>query len=148
MAKSNPNAPKLEKPAFEGLLRLQCSREEVMTFFGLKSKTSLVDWVKENYGVTFEEVKQQYGLQGKIGLKRQAYQRALKSDTVLIFLLKSELHMNENSPATPEDDGNSYTNDLVKSIDRATKALSHRADLIAGLPNKEGTGEPEADYET
>lgn len=132
--KANPNAPKLEKNAFEGLLRLQCTREEVLCFFGIKSKTALVDWVKANYGgLTFEEVQQQYGLQGKIGLKRQAYQRAQKSDSVLIFLLKSELHMREDAPAQTEDNSK-YTNELMKSIDKAVRAVNNRTDLIAGIP--------------
>lgn len=147
MAKGNPNAPKLEKNAFESLLRLQCTRDEVMLFFGLKSKTSLIDWVKANYeGCTFEELQQQYGFQGRIGLKRQAYQRATKSDSVLIFLLKSELHMSEDAPATSDDNGK-YTSELMKSIDKAAKAVSSRADLIAGIPTRKEETEGE-NYET
>lgn len=146
-ARNNPNVPKLERKSFEGLLRLQCTREEVMTFYGLKSKTTLIDWVKENYGgCTFEDVKLQYSLQGRIGLKRRAYQRAEQSDAVLIFLLKSELHMSENAPLITENESNRYTNDLVKSIDRATKALSGRTDLMAGIPSqKDTTGEEMTD---
>lgn len=140
MAKGNPNAPKLEKNAFEGLLRLQCTRDEVMLFFGLKSKTSLIDWIKSNYdGCTFEELQQQYGFQGRIGLKRQAYQRAMKSDSVLIFLLKSELHMSEDAPAQAEDNSK-YTSELMKSIDKAVKAMSNRTDLIAGIPTQKAEG--------
>lgn len=136
MARGNPDAPALEKKALEGLLRLQCTRDEVMLFFGLKSKTSLIDWIKANYnGCTFEEISQQYGFQGKVGLKRQAYERAKKSDAVLIFLLKSELHMREDAPAQVED-CSKYTNDLIKSIDRAARAVSGRTDLVAGLPDK------------
>lgn len=145
MGKGNPNAPKLEKNAFEGLLRLQCTREECMVFFGIKSKTALVNWVKENYGgLTFEEVQQQYGFQGRIGLKRQAYQRAQKSDSVLIFLLKSELHMREDAPAQTEDNSK-YTNELMKAIDKAAKAVSSRTDLIAGLPTRKEEGSNETE---
>lgn len=143
MAKGNPDAPALDKKAFEGLLRLQCTRDEVMLFFGLKSKTSLVDWVKSNYGgCTFEEIAQQYNFQGKIGLKRQAYERAKKSDSVLIFLLKSELHMSEDAPAQPEDNSK-YTNELMKSIDKAAKTVTNRTDLIAGIPTRKFNDEGE-----
>lgn len=139
--KDTPNKPEIDKETFESLMEIHASREEVMRFYGYKSKTPLIEWIKANYdGRTFEEVRGHFDIQLKVSLKRKAFELAEKNPTVMIFLLKTVCGMSDNAPQAHEnDDQNEPTKKLISAINAASRALSKTdiSSLIAGLPHKE-----------
>ena len=136
--KDTPNKPEIDKETFESLLEIQATRAEIMKFYGYKSKSSLIEWVKRNYeGMTFEQVQQQHSIKGIVSLKRRAFELAEKNPSLMIFLLKSVCGMSE-TPCSSSEEDNEPQRQLIAAIDRASKALS-RADtdsLIAGMPGR------------
>lgn len=129
--------PEISKESLQSLLEIQCTRDEVMRFYGFKSKNPLQTWVKANYdGRTFEEVKQMYSTGGQISLRRRAYEVAEKQPALMIFLLKSVCHMSDE-PTVTEDTDDHNVSAFLSSIRTASKAISNCDDLIAGLPKKE-----------
>lgn len=151
MARKHPKAdtnvepvvgkPVLNKENLEGLLEIQCTREEVMAFFGFKSKTYLQKWIKQNYdGQTFEQLQAQCGVRGQASLRRMAFQVAEKQPAVLIFLLKSMCHLHEEQVVTIDTD-DKQVNAFMASVKTASKAIENCTNLVAGLPAREDDGE-------
>lgn len=133
--------PVLNRENLEGLLEIQCTREEVMSFFGFKSKTYLQKWIKDNYeGQTFEQLSQQFKVKGQASLRRLAFQVAEKQPAVLIFLLKSMCHLHDEQVVTVNTDDR-QVNAFMASVKTASKAISNCTNLVAGLPAKEGDEE-------
>ena len=147
--KDTPNKPEIDKETFESLMEIHASREEVMRFYGYKSKSPLIAWIKANYdGRTFEEVRDHFEVMSKVSLRRKAFELAEKNATVLIFLLKTVCGMSDNAPPAPETDPqNDPTKKLISAINAASRALSKTdtSSLIAGIPKREDSTPQEPD---
>jgi hypothetical protein len=136
MQKDNEGYPVIDKASLESLLRLQCTRQEVISFYG-SSKTALIRWIKKNYdGKTFEELQQQFALQGQVSLRRKAFQMAEKQPSVMIFLLKSVCHLSEEPAAQQDPSAEKNVSAFNDAIKTAARAITDCAGLVAGLPSK------------
>lgn len=83
------------KPTFERLLYLKCTLSEMCVFYNM-SEEGLRKKIKENYGCTFETIKNQYDELSKMSLRKTLYKLATRYPAVAIFLAKNELGMSEN----------------------------------------------------
>ena len=86
---------KIDKHQFEQLCKMQCTREEITSWFDV-SKDTLLRWCKENYGTDFETIYQQKKEGGKIALRRYQLQQAEKNPTMAIWLGKQYLNQKDN----------------------------------------------------
>lgn len=80
----------IDQKQFENLCALQCTKDEICSFFELTDKT-LENWCKRTYKVGFSEVfKLKHG-KGKISLRRAQFQLAQKNANMAIWLGKQYL---------------------------------------------------------
>lgn len=81
----------IDQKQFENLCKLQCTEEEICSFFDVTDKT-LARWCNETYGgKKFSEVFREKRELGKISLRRKQWQLAEKNATMAIFLGKQFL---------------------------------------------------------
>ena len=86
----------IDKTEFEKLCGLQCTLEEICSWFDITDVT-LNTWCKNNYeGKTFSEVFAIKRGQGKISLRRNMLRLSEKNATMAIFLAKNWLGMTDN----------------------------------------------------
>lgn len=91
-----PAQDKIDKKTFEGLCAIQCTRNEVCSFFGIEDDT-LNSWCKKNYnGKTFSAIFEEKKGIGKISLRRTMFRQAEKNPTMAIWLSKQHLGMKDN----------------------------------------------------
>ena len=84
---------KIDKDQFEKLCQIQCTREEIYSFFDV-SKETLLRWCKNTYGTDFETAFKNHNQKGKISLRRAQMQKAVSGrmdTTMLIWLGKQYL---------------------------------------------------------
>ena len=81
---------KIDKKQFEQLCRMQCTREEICSFFDV-SKDTLIRWCKATYGTDFETIYAQKKQGGKIAIRRFQLQQAEHNPTMAIWLGKQYL---------------------------------------------------------
>lgn len=96
-----PAQNKINQKEFEKLCGLQCTLEEICSFFNVEDDT-LNSWCRKTYGKTFSEVfKVKRGF-GKISLRRSMFQLAEKNPTMAIWLSKQHLGMKDNIDVSHE----------------------------------------------
>ena len=85
----------IDQKEFEGLLAIQCTLEEVASYFDYKLNGCSVDtierWCKRTFGESFAEVSKRKREYGKISLRRSQFKLAEKSPAMAIFLGKNYL---------------------------------------------------------
>ena len=89
----------IDKAQFEKLCGLQCTEEEICTFFDVTDKT-LTRWCKETYKKSFSEIYREKRGIGKISLRRAQFKLAEKNATMAIWLGKQYLDQKERIEAT------------------------------------------------
>lgn len=102
----------IDKKAFENLCGLQCTKEEICSFFEVSDKT-LERWCKRTYKAGFSEVFRQKRGKGKISLRRAQFKLAEKNASMAIFLGKQYLGQRDQ-PDT--DVGRKNENNLLDAI--------------------------------
>ena len=80
----------IKKEEFEKLCGLQCTKEEICSFFDVTDKT-LESWCRRTYKIGFSEVFKQKRGKGKIALRRAQWRLAEKNANMAIFLGKNYL---------------------------------------------------------
>lgn len=80
----------IDKQQFENLCGLQCTHEEICSWFGVSDRT-LDAWCKRTYRAGFSEVFKQKRGRGKISLRRHQMKLAEKNATMAIWLGKQYL---------------------------------------------------------
>lgn len=96
-----PAQDRINQKEFEKLCGLQCTLDEICSFFNVEDDT-LNSWCKKTYKKTFSEVfKVKRGL-GKISLRRNMFQLAEKNPTMAIWLSKQHLGMKDNADVSRE----------------------------------------------
>ena len=90
----------IPKDDFEKLCGLQCTKEEICSFFDVTDKT-LENWCKRTYERGFSEVFQEKRGLGKISLRRAQFELAKKNAAMAIFLGKNYLGQRD-TPAITE----------------------------------------------
>lgn len=118
-----------DKKAFEDLVSLGCSQEEICWFFrDDKGKPANIDtlsrWCKRTYSMNFQEYFKKVGLQGlKIKLRRNQFKLSEKSAAMAIFLGKNYLGQKD----VFEEDDNTVMEKL-DSILAVARAQAERGD--------------------
>lgn len=110
MARAGRPKKNIDEKQFESLCGLQCTLEEICSWFGVCSDT-LESWCKRTYKMNFSEVfKQKRGI-GKISLRRSQWRLAEKNANMAIWLGKQYLGQSD-TPEQKEDSGVQIVDDL------------------------------------
>lgn len=79
----------------EGLARIHCTEREMAAYFDCNHNT-IGDYCRRNYGCDFKTFAAKFADQGKISLRRKAWQMALKGHwEPLKMLMKNHLEMED-----------------------------------------------------
>lgn len=91
-AKNKGGRPRkeIDQKAFESLCGLQCTKQEICTFFAITDKT-LESWCKRTYKAGFSDVFAIQRGHGKISLRRAQFRLAEKNANMAIWLGKQYL---------------------------------------------------------
>ena len=90
MAKMGRPTIEISQPDFEKLCGLQCTEEEIASFFNCSVDT-ITNWCKKTYDMTFSEIYKRKSQMGKMSLRRTQWKLAEKSVPMAIFLGKQYL---------------------------------------------------------
>lgn len=90
MARRGRKPADISKQEFEKLCALQCTQEEICSFFDVTDKT-LTAFCRRIYGMKFSEVFREKRGKGKIALRRSQFRLAERNATMAIFLGKQYL---------------------------------------------------------
>ena len=90
MARPKGYGRKVLKEDFEKLCALQCTEEEIASFFNVSHDT-LFRWCVQTYGLKFSEVYPRFSCKGKISLRRNQMRLAETNPTMAIWLGKQYL---------------------------------------------------------
>ncbi len=93
----------IDKKQFEGLCGLQCTYDEICSWFGVTDKT-LNSWCKRTYGKNFSEVFKEKRGHGRISLRRAQWELANKNASMAIFLGKQYLGQSDQGGVITEKD--------------------------------------------
>lgn len=86
----------IDKKQFENLCGLQCTKEEICSFFETSDKT-LENWCKRTYKAGFSEVFREKRGKGKISLRRAQFRLAEKNASMAIWLGKQYLEQRDET---------------------------------------------------
>ena len=90
MARTGRPQKEIDQKQFENLCGLQCTEEEICSWFGVCEDT-LNKWCKQTYKMTFSDTFAEKRKTGKISLRRMQWRLAEKNATMAIFLGKQYL---------------------------------------------------------
>jgi hypothetical protein len=90
MARTGRPKKEIDQEVFEGLCRIQCTLEEISSWFKC-SEDTIERWCKRTYAQTFAESYKKYSASGKISLRRAQMKLAEKNATMAIWLGKQYL---------------------------------------------------------
>lgn len=109
----------IDQKNFENLCGLQCTKEEICSFFDVTDKT-LERWCKRTYKAGFSEVFRQKRGKGKISLRRSQFRLAEKNANMAIWLGKQYLGQ--------VDKIETNDNSSLDRLDEILKGLKENAD--------------------
>ena len=118
MAKRGRPKKEIDQKEFEKLCGLQCTLEEMCSFFDCDNKT-LEKWCVSTYKKNFSEIFAVKRGIGKISLRRAGFELAKKNPAVHIFYCKNYLGMTDKQEITTaniDDQTRNEVNSLVESI--------------------------------
>lgn len=95
--RGHPKA-QIDRVQFEKLCQLQCTREEILDWFGCTEKP-LLRWCNETYGTDFKGAFAMFRGRGKIALRRAQWNMAQSNPTMAIFLGKQYLDQSDKVEA-------------------------------------------------
>ena len=102
MAKPGPKIKEIDYQVFESLCRLQCTLEEIASFFKV-SEDTIERRVKSHYRFGFADAFKQYSAGGKISLRRAQFRMAETNVGMAIWLGKQYLGQTEKIEAAIEE---------------------------------------------
>lgn len=112
MARGRPRK-EIDIKQFENLCGLQCTQEEICSFFECDDVT-LNSWCKRTYKMNFSEVFSQKRGKGKISLRRNQWKLAETNATMGIWLGKQYLDQRD----VQEIEVTKKTNELIEEIEK------------------------------
>lgn len=115
---------KIDQRQFESMCAIQCTREEIISMFGVSGDT-LLRWCKETYGDNFENVYRQKRQAGKASLRRMQWKQAEKSTAMAIFLGKNMLGQSDDPTEQKQSEGTKKQRIVIP----ATDMVSHFVDI-------------------
>lgn len=114
---------KIDKTQFENLCSLQCTQEEIASFFSCDPDT-VQNWCKKEYGKNFSEVFKVKRGKGKISLRRMQWKLAETNATMGIWLGKQYLDQRD----LVEMDINQSANETIAEVEAYIKNKDHVED--------------------
>lgn len=118
---------KINKTQLENLLRLGFSRQQTCDFFGV-SQSTLLRYVKANYGITFEQLKAEHAAQLQANVMMNLLNISKKNASAAIFLAKSVCGLNENYTAPVNDEAE---NEFARALKKASRNISAASNLVS-----------------
>lgn len=118
MARTGRPKKEIDKDTFEKLCGLQCTKDEIASFFNC-SEDTIERFCKKEYGETFAVVFGKKREVGKISLRRTQWKLAEKSPTMAIFLGKQYLDQSdkiEQTISSIDDKTRSEVSELVEEL--------------------------------
>ena len=118
MAKRGRPKKEIDQKEFEKLCGLQCTLEEMCSFFDCDNKT-LEKWCVRTYKKNFSEIFAVKRGIGKISLRRAGFELAKRNPAVHIFYCKNYLGMTDKQEITTANidaQTRNEVNSLVESI--------------------------------
>lgn len=113
---ARPKIP-IDRKQFENLCGLQCTKEEIASFFDC-SEDTIERWCKSEYKECFAVVfKQKRGV-GKVSLRRSQFRMAQKNPTMAIWLGKQYLGQRDQQEVTISE----RTDETIKKMDEYFKS--------------------------
>lgn len=103
----------IDRKQFENLCGLQCTKEEICSFFDLTDKT-LESWCKREYGLGFSEVFKRKRGKGKISLRRAQFRLAEKNANMAIWLGKQYLDQKDRIDDGENQGGITIVNNIPR----------------------------------
>ncbi len=111
----------INKEAFEGLCKIQCTEIEICSVLGVSDKT-LDNWCRENYkssddeekGLTFSEVFPLFKAQGKVSIRRKQFALATGSARMAIWLGKQ--YLDQKDPDKVENKPTDVIDNFIKAV--------------------------------
>lgn len=97
----------IDQKSFENLCGLQCTKEEICSFFEVTDKT-LEAWCKRTYKAGFSEIFKRKRGKGKISLRRSQFRLAEKNATMAIWLGKQYLDQADKIEQTKRFDTSQF----------------------------------------
>ena len=105
----------IKKEQFEKLCEIQCTEQEIMSFFGV-CKDTLISWCVNTYGVNFSTIYNEKRQGGKASLRRSQFELAKTNASMSIWLGKQYLGQKDNIDVAIT---NNEDDDLTKAIKEA-----------------------------
>lgn len=105
----------IKKEQFEKLCEIQCTEQEIMSFFGV-CKDTLISWCVNTYGVNFSTIYNEKRQGGKASLRRSQFELARTNASMSIWLGKQYLGQKDNIDVAIT---NNEDDDLTKAIKEA-----------------------------
>ena len=127
---------KINRMQLENLLRLGFSRQQTCDFFGV-SQSTLLRYVKANYGITFEQLKAEHTAQLQANVMMNLLNISKRNANAAIFLAKSVCGLNENFAAPVNDDAE---NAFAGALKKASRNISNAKNLVS-IPDDTDYGE-------
>lgn len=94
----------ISEEQFKKLCKIQCTLQEIAGFFDC-SEDTIENWCKRTFKEGFSDCYKKYSQNGKISLRRQQFQLAMKGNcSMLIWLGKQYLGQSEKIDANVKDD--------------------------------------------
>jgi len=117
---------------FEKLCALQCTQQEICSFFDVDHKT-LTKWCRREYRKEYSQVYAQKREVGKISLRRTQFKHAEKSAAMAIFLGKNYLGQTDGVEQRLEVSRNEQSQ-LVLALKNVASAITDDdADMPEGM---------------
>lgn len=101
----------IDKTEFEKLCALQCTYDEICSWFGVTDKT-LNNWCRSTYKASFSEVFREKRGMGKISLRRNQFKLSETNASMAIWLGKQYLGQKDQVESS---------NDSLKKLDSLLK---------------------------
>ena len=112
MARAGRPKKIIPRDQFEKLCALQCSEDEIASFFSCSVDT-IERWCKKEYKANFAEVFREKRQVGKISLRRNQWKMAEKNASMAIWLGKQYLGQREQQEITV----NRSTDETIKEME-------------------------------
>lgn len=89
----------IEITQFEGLCKIQCTKDEICGVFDIDEKT-LTRWCKDTYGVGFSDIRRVKSAAGLASLRRAQFKLAENNASMAIWLGRQFLGQSEKNETT------------------------------------------------
>lgn len=113
----------LDQAQFEKLCSLQCTRDEICSWFNVDDMT-LDKWCKRTYGDTFSAVFAVKRGTGKVSLRRNQWKMAETNPTMAIWLGKQYLGQRDTANIQIKTEIEQETIDAVEALIHANKGTN------------------------